>query len=259
MPVVRPPARLIARLDVKGPNVVKGIQLEGLRIVGKPAELAHRYYVQGIDEILFMDIVASLYQRNNILDVVRAVASDVFVPITVGGGIRTLDDVVQALRSGADKVSVNTAAIARPAFIGEIAKAFGSQCVVISIEAKRRPGRDGWEALTDNGRERTGVDVLSWVAEAERLGAGEVLITSIDEEGSARGMDLALLGAIHDRVRIPVIASGGVGQISHVIEVLSRGIAEAVACAHILHYGLSNVGAIKTALADVAISIRPVG
>lgn len=257
--MARPPVRLIARLDVKGPNVVKGIQLEGLRIVGDPAALARKYYRAGIDELLFLDIVASLYQRNNILDVVRATASEVFVPITVGGGIRSVDDVVAALRSGADKVAVNTAAIARPQFLGEVARTFGSQCIVLSVEAKRRRDGRGWEALTDNGRERTGVDVLSWVAEGERLGAGEVLVTSIDQEGSAKGMDLELLSAIHERVRIPVIASGGAGSPADVERVFSQGAAEAVACAHILHYGLFDVATIKDHLRSRGIAIRPGG
>ena len=219
--------------------------------------MARKYYRDGIDEIIFVDIVASLYQRNNILEVVRATAADVFVPITVGGGIRTLDDVVAALRSGADKVSVNTAAIARPGFLKEAAEAFGSQCVVLSVEAKRRRNGRGWEALTDNGRERTDVDVLDWVAEGERLGAGELLVTSIDQEGSAKGMDLDLLVAIHDRVSIPVIASGGAGSPDDVAQVFARGAAEAVACAHVLHYGLAEVPDIKAYLTGRDIVVRP--
>lgn len=255
--MLQPPARLIARLDVKGPNVVKGIQLEGLRIVGQPADLARRYYRQGIDEILFLDIVASLYQRSSMFDIVRATASDVFVPITVGGGLRTLDDVVDALRSGADKVAINTAAIARPPFLTEMARAFGSQCVVLSVEAKRKKGGGAsWEALTDNGRERTGIDVLKWVVEAESLGAGELLLTSVDQEGSAGGMDLDLLTAVHELVRIPIIASGGVGKPGDVGDVLVRNVAEAVACAHVLHYGASDVSAIKAHLVKEGIPVR---
>ena len=174
---VRHPPRIIARLDIKGPNVVKGIHLEGLRVVGKPAELARRYYDQGVDEIVYMDIVASLYGRNSILSVVEDAARDIFVPLTVGGGIRTVEDVTAALRSGADKVAINTAAIARPAFLTEAAQAVGSQAIVVSIEAKRRDG--WWEAMTDNGREKTGRDALEWAAEAEGLGAGEILLTSV--------------------------------------------------------------------------------
>jgi len=251
--------RVIARLDVKGPNVVKGIQLEGLRIVGQPAEMARRYYRGGVDELLFMDIVASLYQRNSILDIVRATAAEAFVPITVGGGLRSVADAVGAIRSGADKVAINTAAIARPAFVTEIAHALGSQAVVVSIEAKRQLGGDGgWEAWTDNGRERTGVNALSWAAEAERLGAGELLITSIDQEGSARGMDLELLTEIRRRVQIPVIASGGVGRPEHVASVLASGVADAVACAHVLHYGVCDIAAIKAELTGSGVLVRPV-
>ena len=254
--ISRPPVRVIARLDVKGPNVVKGIQLEGLRIVGKPQEMARRYYRAGIDELLFMDIVASLYQRNSILDIVRATAAEAFVPITVGGGLRSVEDAVGAIRSGADKVAINTAAIARPAFLTEIAHALGSQAVVVSIEAKRRAG--GWEALTDNGRERTGVDALAWAAEAERLGAGELLITSIDREGSTQGMDLELLAEIRRRVQIPVIASGGVGRSEHVSDVLSRDLANAVACAHVLHYQVCDVASVKARLASDGVPVRPI-
>ena len=183
-----PAPRLIARLDIKGSNVIKGIHLEGLRIVGQPGPMARRYYDEGVDEIIYMDTVASLYGRNNILPVVEDAARDIFVPLTVGGGIRTIDDIVAALRAGADKVAINTAAIARPDFLREAAETFGTQCIVLSVEAKRR-SEERWEVLTDNGRERTGVDVLKWVAEAEQLGAGEILVTSVDAEGTRRGFD----------------------------------------------------------------------
>ncbi|MHB1218300.1 MAG: imidazole glycerol phosphate synthase subunit HisF [Alphaproteobacteria bacterium] len=252
---MRPPVRIIARLDIKGPNVVKGVHLEGLRIVGKPGELARRYYEQGIDEIVYMDIVASLYGRNNILAVVEEAARDVFVPLTVGGGIRSLDDIVAALRSGADKVAINTAAVARPAFLKEAAEALGSQCIVLSVEAKRRaPGK--WEALTDNGRETTGVDVLGWVVEAEHLGAGEILITSVDQEGTKVGFDGELIAAIHGRVRIPVIACGGAGTLEHVSALVETGTVDAVACASIFHYGICPVPALKAHLAERGIAVR---
>jgi imidazole glycerol-phosphate synthase subunit HisF len=251
---VRPPARLIARLDIKGPNVVKGVRLEGLRVVGKPAELARRYYEGGIDEIVYLDIVASLYGRNNILSVVEEAARDVFVPMTVGGGLRTLDDITAALRSGADKVAINTAAIGRPAFLKEAAEAFGSQCVVLSVEAKRRDGGK-WEALTDNGRETTGVDVLDWVVEAERLGAGEILLTSVDQEGTRKGFDRALVAAVHERVRIPVIASGGAGSADDLCAILDTS--DAAACADILHYNRATVPALKAHLAASGVPIRP--
>lgn len=252
---MRPPVRIIARLDIKGPNVVKGVHLEGLRVVGKPGELARRYYEQGVDEIVYMDIVASLYGRNNILAVVEEAARDVFVPLTVGGGIRSLDDIVAALRSGADKVAINTAAVARPAFLKEAAEALGSQCIVLSVEAKRRgPGK--WEALTDNGRETTGVDVLDWVVEAERLGAGEILITSVDQEGTKTGFDAELVGAVHERVRIPVIACGGAGKPEHVGSLVEAGTADAVACASIFHYGTCPIAALKNHLSGRGIAVR---
>lgn len=252
---VKPPLRIIARLDIKGPNVVKGVHLEGLRIVGKPGELARRYYEQGVDEIIYMDIVASLYGRNNILAVVEEAAREIFVPLTVGGGIRSLDDIVAALRSGADKVAINTAAIARPTFLKEAAEALGSQCIVLSVEAKRRgPGR--WEALTDNGRETTGVDVLAWVHEAETLGAGEILITSVDQEGTKTGFDTELIAAVHERVRIPVIACGGAGKAEHVSALVSGDAADAVACASIFHYGTCLVPALKAHLMGRGISVR---
>lgn len=252
---MRPPVRVIARLDIKGPNVVKGVHLEGLRIVGKPGELARRYYEQGVDEIVYMDIVASLYGRNNILAVVEEAARDVFVPLTVGGGIRSLNDIVAALRSGADKVAINTAAIGRPAFLKEAAEALGSQCIVLSVEAKRRaPGK--WEALTDNGREATGVDVLDWVAEAERLGAGEILVTSVDQEGTKTGFDVELIAAVHERVRIPVIACGGAGSPEHVGSLVETGAVDAVACASIFHYGTCPVPVLKNHLAARGIPVR---
>ncbi len=230
-----PPIRLIARLDIKTENVVKGVHLEGLRKVGKPGALARRYYEQGVDEIVYMDIVATLYQRNSILEVVKEAARDIFVPLTVGGGIRSVDDIVLALRSGADKVAINTAATQRPEFIREAARAVGSQAIVLSVEAKQSTG-GWWEAQTDNGREHTGRDVLEWVVEAERLGAGEILVTSIDREGTRRGFDVELLRKVRERVSVPVIASGGAGNADHVAEVIDRRAADAVALASVLHY-----------------------
>jgi imidazole glycerol-phosphate synthase subunit HisF len=249
------PPRIIARLDIKGPNVIKGIHLEGLRVVGKPGEMARRYYEQGVDEIVYMDTVASLYGRNNILPVVEEAARDIFVPMTVGGGIRSVQDIIDALRSGADKVVINTAGIARPEFIREAAEALGSQCIVISIEAKRRgPGK--WEALTDNGRERTGVDVLEWATKAENLGAGEILITSVDKEGTRSGFDHELFRAVRDRVDIPVIGSGGAGAAAHVIEAVENDGVDAIACASLFHYGHCSIPDLKTALASAGITVR---
>lgn len=253
-----PAPRIIARLDIKGANVIKGIHLEGLRIVGQPGPLARRYYEGGVDEIIYMDTVASLYGRNNILPVVEEAARDIFVPLTVGGGIRTVDDIVAALRAGADKVAINTAAVARPNFLREAAEAFGSQCVVVSVEAKRR-GPDRWEALTDNGRERTGVDVLKWVVEAEQLGAGEILITSVDAEGTRRGFDHALFGAVRERVRVPVIGSGGAGKAADVVAAVRTNGLDAVACASLFHYGHCPPPALKAAIADAGVLVRPGG
>lgn len=247
--------RIIPRLDIKGPNVVKGIHLEGLRVMGKPGDLARRYYAEGADEIVFMDVVASLYGRNNILSVIEEVARDVFVPLTVGGGIRTLEDIVAVLRSGADKVAVNTAAVGRPEFLREASRTFGSQCIVVSVEAKRR-GSSAWEALTNNGRERTGVDALQWVVEAERLGAGELLITSVDQEGTRKGFDLELIEEVSRRVRIPVIACGGAGGKHDVSALVNRVQIEAVCCASIFHYGLCPIRHLKESLVDARVLVR---
>jgi len=251
-----PAPRIIARLDIKGANVIKGIHLEGLRVVGQPGPMARRYYEAGVDEIIYMDTVASLYGRNNILPVVEEAARDIFVPLTVGGGIRTIEDIVAALRAGADKVAINTAAIARPDFVREAAEAFGSQCVVVSVEAKRRSeGR--WEALTDNGRERTDVDVLQWVGEAERLGAGELLITSVDAEGTRRGFDHALFGAVRECVRIPVIGCGGAGTADDVIRAVQTNGLDAVACASLFHYEHATPPELRAAMAEAGLTVRP--
>jgi cyclase len=250
------PRRLIARLDIKGPNVVKGIHLEGLRVVGDPGDLAARYYEQGIDEILYIDIVASLYGRNNILSIVQRAAENIFVPLTVGGGLRSIDDIVAALHHGADKVAINTAAIARPNLIREAAETFGRQCIVVSVEAKKRAaGR--WEAFTENGREATGVDVLDWVSEAERLGAGELLITSVDREGTKKGFDLDLLREVRKRVDIPVIASGGAGTAEHIVAAVAEADIDAVACASVLHYGQFTVMDLKREVRAGGMEVRP--
>lgn len=251
-----PAPRLIARLDIKGPNVIKGIHLEGLRIVGQPGPMARRYYDDGVDEIIYMDTVASLYGRNNILPVVEDAARDIFVPLTVGGGIRTIDDIVAALRAGADKVAINTAAIARPDFLREAAETFGTQCIVLSVEAKQR-GEGRWEALTDNGRERTGVDVLAWVAEAEELGAGEILVTSVDAEGTRRGFDHDLFRAVREKVRIPIIGSGGAGEAADVVTAVIEDGLDAVACASLFHYEQCPPQILKKHMAEAQISVRP--
>ena len=251
-----PPVRIIPRLDIKGPKVVKGIHLEGLRVVGNPGQMARQYYAQGADEIVFMDIVASLYGRNSILEVVEAAARDIFVPLTVGGGIRTTDDIVAMLRSGADKVAINTAAIERPTFLDEAAKSFGSQCIVLSVEAKQRESETGWEAYTDNGRERTGWDVLEWVVEAVERGAGEVLVTSIDQEGTRKGFDVALIDQVRQRVRVPVIACGGAGGAEDVAMLIEGEKADAVCCSSIFHYGTCPIPELKQVLSDGGHEVR---
>jgi cyclase len=247
--------RLIARLDVKGPNLIKGVHLEGLRVIGNPNEHARRYYEQGADELIYIDCVASLYGRNSLSDIVRHAAQDVFVPMTVGGGIRTVDDATHILRCGADKVAVNTAATARPEIITEIARRFGSQCMVLSIEAKR-VGHQRWEAFTDNGREETGLDVIDWVRKGVELGAGEVLLTSVDQEGTRKGYDIDLIRAVTNEVSVPVIASGGMGVPEHVVPAVLSGNADAVAMADILHYRRATIGDVRKVAQAAGIHVR---
>jgi len=249
--------RLIPRLDVKGPNLIKGIRLEGLRVIGDPHEHAVRYYEQGADELLFMDIVASLYGRNNLSHIIERAVKSVFVPITVGGGIRSIDDAIHLLRSGADKIAINTAAIARPELISEIAQRLGSQCMVLSIEAKTTSSGK-WEAYTDNGREKTGLDVVEWAKQAVSLGAGEILVTAVDREGTKQGFDCELIRAISDVVPVPVIASGGMGKPEDVIAAVQLGHGDAVAMADILHYKRATLGDIRKTAKDAGISVRNV-
>jgi cyclase len=249
--------RLIARLDVKGPNLIKGVHLEGLRVIGDPERYARRYYEQGADEILYLDIVASLYGRSNLIDIVQRTAHDVFVPMTVGGGVRSVDDVHDLLRAGADKVAINTAAVRRPDLIHEVARRFGSQCMVLSIEAKRH-GPDSWEVYTDCGREHSGLDVIEWVRRGVELGAGEVLVTSIDQEGTRKGFDSRLVRAVSDAVSVPVIASGGMGDYSHMIDVVSAGGADAVAVADMLHYDRTTIPQIRDAARAASFNVRHV-
>jgi len=247
--------RLIARLDVKGPNLIKGVHLEGLRVIGLPAQHALRYYLQGVDELIYMDCVASLYGRNHLSDIVSSAAKDIFVPVTVGGGIRTIDDAKQILRAGADKVAVNTAAVATPQLISEIARHFGSQCMVLSVEAKRvGPGR--WEVYTNNGRERTGLDVIEWVEQGVGYGAGEVLLTSVDREGTRTGFDVALVKAVTSVVSVPVIASGGMGSGDHMLDVVKAGGADAVAMADILHYQRVTVSEVREMARNGGLKVR---
>jgi len=247
--------RLIARLDIKGPNIIKGIHLEGLRIVGNPQKFANKYYKEGIDEIIYIDIVASLYERNNLTEIVKHTAQNVFIPLTVGGGVRTLEDVNHLLKSGADKIAINTAAIRRPEFIKEVAYNFGSQCIVLSIEAKRK-GKEEWEAYTENGREKTGLDAVEWAMKGAELGAGEILITSVDQEGTRKGFDVNLIRTISEKVPVPVIASGGMGTINHLLEVIHEGKADAVAMADVLHYEKLSIQDIRKAGVEAGLLIR---
>ena len=248
-------ARLIARLDIKGPNLIKGVRLEGLRVIGSPNEHAVRYYQQGADELIYMDVVASLYGRNNLGQIVQTAAEDVFIPMTVGGGVRSVEDAKYLLRCGADKVAVNTAAVRKPALLSDIARRFGSQCLVLSIEAKQiHP--DHWEAYTDNGREHTGIDVIEWARRAVNLGAGEVLLTSVDREGTRNGFDVPLVRAVTQEVSVPVIASGGMGQPEDLIDVVEQGEASAVAVADILHYRRATVPDLRRVAAAAGFDVR---
>lgn len=235
--------RIIPRLDIKGSHLIKGIHLEGLRKVGDPNEFAKKYYENGADELVYMDIVASLYNRNNLTEVVERAAKDIFIPMTVGGGIRSSDDVTQLLNVGADKVAINTAAVKNKAMLTEMAEKFGSQCIVLSIEAKRHA--KGWEAMTDNGREHTGLDVVQWAMEAVSLGAGEIFLTSIDQEGTCKGFDIELVNAVSKAVDVPVIASGGMGNLDDFSAVIERGSADAVSMAHVLHYNKFKIQDIR--------------
>ncbi len=247
--------RLIPRLDIKGPNLVKGIHLEGLRVMGDPKDFAVKYYKDGADELIYMDIVASLYGRNNLTDIVKRTVENVFIPLTVGGGIRSVEDAKHILRSGADKVAINTAAIKRPELIQEVSKIFGSQCMILSVEAQNMgPGK--WEAFTDNGREKTGKDVLEWVRQGVELGAGEILLTSIDREGTRQGFDLELVRAVSESVPVPVIASGGMGQTQDMVDVIQKGKADAVAMADVLHYRRMTIQDIRQAGLDSNIHVR---
>jgi imidazole glycerol-phosphate synthase subunit HisF len=247
--------RLIPRLDVKGPNLIKGIHLEGLRVIGNPQEHARRYYEQGADELLYVDVVASLYGRNSLHDIVKHTVDDVFIPLTVAGGIRSVDDVKEMLRSGADKIGVNTAATKRPELIREIAHKYGSQCMVLSIEAKK-VGERRWEAYTDNGREPTGLDVVEWAQRAVELGAGEILLTSVDREGTREGFDIELIRAVSGVVPVPVIASGGMGTAQDAVRVVREGAADAVAMADVLHYKRLSLEDIRSVAAAANIEVR---
>lgn len=247
--------RIIPRLDIKGANLIKGIHLEGLRVVGDPQQYAVKYYEQGADELIYMDIVASLYGRNNLSDIIRRAAENVFIPITVGGGIRSVEDARHILRSGADKVAINTAAVARPELLTEISHRFGSQATVLSIEAKQI-SVDKWEAYTDNGRERTGLDVVEWAIKGVELGAGEILLTSVDREGTRKGFDLALSKLVSEKVPVPVIASGGMGNLDHFLELAALENVSGIAMADVLHYNRLTLGQIHESAKAANLNVR---
>jgi len=247
--------RIIARLDIKGPNLIKGIHLEGLRVIGDPHIYAEKYYAEGADELIYVDCVASLYQRNHLADIVRKTAHNIFIPITVGGVIRSVADANQLLRAGADKIAINTAAVQRPELLKELSGAFGAQSVVLSIQAKKN-NSGGWEVYTDNGREHTGMDVVSWAEQAQTLGVGEILLTSVDREGTQKGFDLELVHEVTSKVNIPVIASGGMGTYQHLIEVIEKGQADAVALAAVLHYAKMDLSQVREAALKAKLPVR---
>ncbi len=247
--------RIIPRLDIKGSNVVKGIHTEGLRVVGSPKELAYKYYQQGADEIMYMDIVASLYQRNLDFDLLKSVSEDIFIPFTVGGGIRSIHDINNVLRAGADKIAINTFAIQHPEFLVEAVKKFGSQCIVLSIEAKKI-GESKWEAYTDGGRERTYIDAMDWAKKAIALGVGEIMITSIDTEGTKKGYDHDLMKAITAFSPIPVIAHGGAGEMETIYDLIANDMPDAVAASSVFHYNNYAISDLKNYLNKKNINIR---
>jgi cyclase len=251
--------RLIVCLDVRGGRVVKGTRFVGLRDVGDPVALAERYEAEGADELCFLDISASAEERATLLDVVARTAERLFVPLTVGGGVRTADDVARVLRAGADKVSINTAAVERPEVMEEASRRFGAQCVVASIDARRSAPPDAYEVVTRGGRTPTGLDAVAWARECVRRGAGEILLTSIDQDGARTGYDLALTRLVADAVDVPVIASGGAGSAAHVREAILDAHADAALVAGILHDGVTTVRAIKEVLAASGVPVRATG
>ncbi|MGB0721743.1 MAG: imidazole glycerol phosphate synthase subunit HisF [Gammaproteobacteria bacterium] len=251
--------RIIPCLDVDAGRVVKGVQFVDIRDAGDPVEVARRYDREGADEITFLDITASSDERETMVHVVEQVAGEVFIPLTVGGGIRTVDDIRRMLNAGADKVGINTAAVFRPEFVQEAAERFGSQCIVVSIDAKSVHGEGEeprWEIFTHGGRKPTGLDALAWAEKMERLGAGEILLTSMDRDGTKKGFNLPLTRAVSERVRIPVIASGGVGNLDHLADGVTEGKADAVLAASIFHYGEYTVREAKEHMAARGIEVR---
>src|SRR5438094_2597234 len=247
--------RIIPCLDVTGGRVVKGVNFTQLRDAGDPVEIAARYNQQGADELTFLDITATSDGRDLILPIIEAVASQVFIPLTVGGGVRTVEDVRRLLNAGADKVSFNSAAVANPQVIRDAADKYGSQCIVVAIDAKARPG-GGWDVYTHGGRKNTGLDAVAWARRMAEHGAGEILLTSMDRDGTRSGFDLALTRAVSDAVDVPVIASGGVGNLEHLADGIQQGGADAVLAASIFHYGEHTVAEAKSLMASRGIPVR---
>ena len=239
--------RLIARLDIKGENLIKSINLEGLRKIGDPNEYAKKYYHQGVDEILFMDCVASLYGRNNLVEVIRKAVNNIFIPIAVGGGIRSAENAAEILHNGADKICINTAAVNNPKLITTLAQRFGSQCIVLSIEAKKI-SKNKWEVFTHNGREKTSLDVIDWIKKGINLGVGEILLTSVDFEGTGNGFDYELIKETSKICSVPFIVSGGLGKIDHIKKLLKTTHVDALAVAKVLHYKTISISSIKKIL-----------
>ena len=251
--------RVIPCLDVDAGRVVKGVNFVGLRDAGDPVELAARYDREGADEVVFLDITASSDRRETMVEVARRTAETVFIPFTVGGGVRSVDDARRLLRAGADKVSVNTAAVEQPDLITSIATEFGAQCVVCAVDARARDGQPGsWEVYVHGGRTPTGLDAVAWVEDVVRRGAGEILLTSMDRDGTGEGFDLALTRAVSDAVNVPVIASGGVGTLDHLVDGVLEGGADAVLAASIFHFGEHTIAEAKQVLAARGITVRPV-
>jgi cyclase len=251
--------RIIPCLDVMGGRVVKGVSFVELRDAGDPVEAARAYEAQGADELVFLDITASHEKRKTMLDVVARTAADVFMPLTVGGGISTLDDVRELLLAGADKVSMNTSAVEDPTLISRASERFGSQCIVVAIDAKRRAGRSGWEVYTHGGRRPSGMDALEWAGKAASLGAGEILLTSMDRDGTKEGYDIPLTRAVSTGVSIPVVASGGAGTLEHIYEAFTEGMADAALAASIFHFGVFTIPQAKGFLMERGVRVRPPG
>ena len=246
--------RIIARLDIKNSNLIKSINFEGLKVLGNPNKFAKKYYDEGADELIFMDLVASLYNRNSLHDIIKEASKNIFIPFTVGGGIRTIDDALKIFDSGADKIAVNTAAIKNPKLISNLANRFGSQAIVVSIEAKKQ--KDMWEADIESGREHTGINVENWVKKASDLGAGEFLITSVDREGTNKGFDTELLKLITNKTNLPVIASGGFGKLHDIKESLIDSKVDAIAIADAIHYNKFNLRDIRNEALNLNLKVR---